>query len=107
MKTLNHYISEAERIPCLHVYITEKFRLSRDNITSNLVPKNFSELQHIISDKIGESNILDMDFLADRLGISDKLQALPDKGKPAGELLETDTDKYPWMAMPDDADLDI
>ena len=60
MKRLNHYISEAERIPCLHGYITEKFRLSRDNIQSNLVPKNFSELQHIISDKIGESNILDM-----------------------------------------------
>jgi len=60
-----------------------------------------------VMSKQAESNILDMDFLADRLGISDKLQALPDKGKPAGELLETDTDKYPWMAIPDDADLDI
>lgn len=81
--------------------------ISRTSVTSIAYRNATKERYDAVMNKAEENNVLDMDSLADRLGVSDKLQALPDKGKPAGGLLEADTDKYPWMALPDDEDLDM
>ena len=83
--------------------------ISRTSVTSIAYRNATKERYDAVMNKAEENNVLDMDDLAVALGISDRLKnnTLPDKGKPADEISEVDTDKYPWMAMPDDADLDI
>ena len=85
----------------------EDIALSKSGINSIAYANNYREKYNEYKGKQKDNSVLNMDSLAVRLGISADLQALPDKGKPAGGLLEADTDKYPWMALPDDADLDM
>lgn len=89
------------------VMAADDLALSKSGVNSIAYANRVHDNYDAFMSKQESVTALDMYDLADCLGVSDKLQALPDKGKPAGELLETDTEKYPWMAMPDDIDLDI
>ena len=75
---ITKYISEAERILCLHGYITEKFRISKDclnQVEYNYHPKSRNELKALIIKLIKErgknadlndidtSEITDMSYL--------------------------------------------
>ena len=89
------------------VMAADDLALSKSGVNSIAYANRVHDNYDAFMSKQESVTALDVVDLAEKLGITDKIRALPDKGKPAGGLLEADTDKYPWMALPDDEDLDM
>lgn len=89
------------------VQAADDMMISKNGVNSIAYANRIHDNYDAFMSKQESVTALDMHDLGERLGISDKLKALPDKGKPADNLIESDINKYPWMALPDDADLDL
>ena len=88
------------------VMSADDLMISRNGVNSIAYSNRIHAHYDAFMSKQESKTAIDVGDLAERLGITDRIKALPDKEKSADEMIEVESDKQPWMAISDDFDID-